>query len=174
MTIREEYENLKTELIVRLADATTMCALEFPFDLEISKEEETRYFIRGANTRLATKKSMIILDNTYKKVRLFPSDDIADIFIEARDGILEDYKKDVMDAYNGEKYTFMEDTLETYSAYIDSLISKIKEASKPYIEKLKTLTKQDIEKEIDAKDKLLNLSVKANSTINSEDKKELF
>lgn len=109
MTLRDEYEYLKSELMVELADATVMCNLDFPFDFKISKEEEDRYFIRGVQTRLATKKSMIILDNTYKKCRLFPSEETVKTFIEARDGILEDYKKDVMTAFNSELWRYRDD-----------------------------------------------------------------
>lgn len=154
MTIREEYEYLKTELMVKLTDTTTMCNLDFPFDFKIDKEEEDRYFIRGTQTRLATKKSMIIIDNTYKKVRLFPSADIVDTFVEALNDILKDWKKDVIDAYFTEEWRFKKDSVETYSAYIDSLIIKIKEASKPYVEALAKLTPEDIEKEVKAKEAL--------------------
>ncbi len=153
MTLRDEYEYLKSELMVELTDATVMCNLVFPFEFQISEEEENKHFIRGTQTRLATKKSMIILDNTYKKCRLFPSDDIEATFIEARDGILEDYKKDVMTAYNLESWRYLEDA-DTYLDYINTLVERIKEASVKYIEILKNLTPEDIEKEIKTKDKI--------------------
>ncbi len=154
MTLRDEYEYLKSELMVELADATVMCNLDFPFDLKIPKEEEDRYFIRGVQTRLATKKSLIILENTYKKCRLFPGDETVKTFIEARDGILEDYKKDVMTAFNFETWRYKNDDAESYAKYIDSLIERIKQASNKYIEIMKNLKPEDIEKEIKAKDKL--------------------
>ena len=154
MTLRDEYEYLKSELMVELADATVMCNLDFPFDYKISKEEEDRYFIRGVQTRLATKKSMIILDNTYKKCRLFPSEETVKTFIEARDGILEDYKKDVMTAFNSELWRYRDDDEKSYFEYISNLAERIKEASNKYVEILRNLKPEDIEKEIKAKDKL--------------------
>lgn len=154
MTLRDEYEYLKSELMVELADATVMCNLDFPFDFKISKEEEDRYFIRGVQTRLATKKSMIILDNTYKKCRLFPSEETVKTFIEARDGILEDYKKDVMTAFNSELWRYRDDDEKSYFEYISNLAERIKEASNKYVEILRNLKPEDIEKEIKAKDKL--------------------
>ncbi len=154
MTLRDEYEYLKSELMVELADATVMCNLDFPFDFKISKEEEDRYFIRGVQTRLATKKSMIILDNTYKKCRLFPSEETVKTFIEARDGILEDYKKDVMTAFNSELWRYRDDDEQSYFEYISNLAERIKEASNKYVEILRNLKPEDIEKEIKAKDKL--------------------
>lgn len=154
MTLRDEYEYLKSELMVELADATVMCNLDFPFDFKISKEEEDRYFIRGVQTRLATKKSMIILDNTYKKCRLFPSEETVKTFIEARDGILEDYKKDVMTAFNSELWRYRDDDEKSYFEYINNLAERIKEASNKYVEILRNLKPEDIEKEIKAKDKL--------------------
>lgn len=154
MTLRDEYEYLKSELMVELADATVMCNLDFPFDFKISKEEEDRYFIRGVQTRLATKKSMIILDNTYKKCRLFPSEETVKTFIEARDGILEDYKKDVMTAFNSELWRYRDDDEKSYFEYISNLAERIKKASNKYVEILRNLKPEDIEKEIKAKDKL--------------------
>ena len=154
MTLRDEYEYLKSELMVELADATVMCNLDFPFDFKISKEEEDRYFIRGVQTRLATKKSMIILDNTYKKCRLFPSEETVKTFIEARDGILEDYKKDVMTAFNSELWRYRDDDEKSYFEYISNLAERIKEASNKYVEILRNLKPEDIEKEIKTKDKL--------------------
>ena len=154
MTLRDEYEYLKSELMVELADATVMCNLDFPFDFKISKEEEDRYFIRGVQTRLATKKSMIILDNTYKKCRLFPSEETVKTFIEARDGILEDYKKDVMTAFNSELWRYRDDDEKSYFEYISNLAERIKEASNKYVEILRNLKPEDIEREIKAKDKL--------------------
>lgn len=165
MTIRDEYEYLKTELMVKLTDVTVMCNLDFPFDLRIPKEEESRYFIRGVQTRLATKKSMIILDNTYKKVRLFPGDDIVQVYTETQDEILEAYKKDVMTAFTFETWRFMHDDYASYEKYIDSLIERIKEASKPYIEELAKLTPKDIEREIAQKD-ALNKSMQGSQQFN--------
>ena len=176
MTIREEYEYLKTELMVRLQDTTVMCKLEFPFDFKISKDEENRYFMRGFKTRLATKKSMIILENTFKKIRLFPSDEMAKIFEETRDGILKDYKKDVLDAFMEEKWRFRDDDIDSYAKYIDSLIVKLKQASKPYVKIIKTLKQEDIEREIEAKDKLKKSKDETSLHVsaNKENKKGLF
>ncbi|MDO5437179.1 MAG: hypothetical protein Q4F80_03165 [bacterium] len=175
MTIRDEYEYLKMELMVTLADATPMCNLDFPFDFKISEEEENRYFIRGTKTRLETKKSMIILDNTYRKVRLFPSEEIAQSFKETLDGILDDYKKIVTDAFIEEKWRFRDDDVESFANYIDTLISRFKEAAVPYIETLKTLKQEDIEREIKAKDNLKK--AEENSSLKKrveENKKGLF
>lgn len=155
MGLREEYEYLKQELMVRLTDATNMCALEFPFDFKISKEEEDRYFMRGVSTRLATKKSMIILENTYKKIRLFPSKEMADTFRETMDGILSDWKKDVSDAYEFDSWRFKHDDAVSYSEYIDKLAERIKEAAEPYAKMIEKLTPEDIEKEIKAKEKFI-------------------
>ena len=97
---------------------------------------------------------MIILDNTYKKCRLFPSEETVKTFIEARDGILEDYKKDVMTAFNSELWRYRDDDEKSYFEYISNLAERIKEASNKYVEILRNLKPEDIEKEIKAKDKL--------------------
>ncbi|MCD8025017.1 MAG: hypothetical protein LUE64_05735 [Candidatus Gastranaerophilales bacterium] len=157
MTIREKYEYLKSDLMVRLTDATVMCELSFPFDFTISKDEENRYFIRGAKTRLALKKAMIIIDNTYQKIRLFPSEENAQEFKEALDDILKDVKDTVIKAFINEEWRFRHDDLESYTEYIDSLIAGFREASVPFIEKLKELTQDDILAEIEAEDNLKKL-----------------
>ncbi len=175
MTIREEYEYLKTELMVMLHDTTVMCKLDFPFEFKISKKEEDRYFMRGFKTRLATKKSMIILDNTYRKIRLFPSAEMAKIFEETVDGILKDFKKDVMDAFMDEKWRFRDDDYDSYAKYIDSLTSKIKNAAKPYAKKIKSLKQEDIEREINEKDTIKRTQQEeVHATIDKNNRKGLF
>ena len=174
MTLREEYEDLKSELVVRLSDATVMCNLDFPFDFKLTKEEERRYFIRGTRTRLATKKAMIILDNTYKKCRLFPSDETVQNFIELQDDIFQEYKETVMAAYKIESWRYRRDDAESYAAYIDSLIERIKEVSKGYVEILKKLTPKDIEREIKIKDRLKEKENKNFLEAARKNKKGLF
>jgi len=174
MTLRDEYEYLKSELMVELTDATVMCNLDFPFDFKIPSEEENKYFIRGAQTRLATKKAIIILDNTYKKCRLFPSEETAETFAEIRDDILKDYKTEVIKAYNQESWRFFGLSTETFSEYIDTLIDRIKEASKKYIETIKNLTPDDIAREIKQIDKIRQQENTTYFNIETQNKKGLF
>ena len=75
-------------------------------------------------------------------------------FIEARDGILEDYKKDVLKAFEAESWRYRDDNAETYMEYINGLADRLKEASDHYVDILKNLKPEDIEREIKAKDKL--------------------
>ncbi len=175
MTIRDEYEYLKTELMVKLADVTVMCSLDFPFDFKLSKDEENRYFIRGVQSRVATKKSMIILDNTYKKVRLFPGNDIVQIYTETQNEILADYKKDVMMAFSLESWRYMNDDYESYEKFIDELIVRIKDASAPFIEELGKLTQKDIDMEISSKE-ALNKSMQGSNlfAVDMQNMKGLF
>ena len=57
MTLREEFDDLKEELTVRLIDANVKSALDFPFKLYIDKNDEDFYFVKGSLARLATKKT---------------------------------------------------------------------------------------------------------------------
>ena len=79
MTVKDEYEYLKTDLMIRLSETTEACNLDCPFNFRFSKEEENKFLPRGTMGRLAVKRAFIILDNTYKKVRLYPTDEFINI-----------------------------------------------------------------------------------------------
>ena len=143
MTIKDEYEYLKTELMVKLTDVTNICNLDCPFGVQFTQEEEKKYLPKTSKARVLAKKAFIILDNTYKKVRLYPVDEFIDIFVEA-----------VNDTLFEEQSRFAEKDYIEYDKYIDSLIEKIKSATEPYVKQLKELTPADIEREIAMKDKV--------------------
>lgn len=148
MSIRDEYEILKSELVVKLTETNMLSDLIFPYNFTIPEEEEKRYLLRGLETRTTTQRANVILDNTYKKCRLLPSKETAKDFIKIQNEILADYKKKVIKSFQNEEFRFLNDDKDSFAVYIDSLIERIKEASKPYIEKLKTMTEEDVEKEI--------------------------
>ncbi len=154
MTIKDEYEYLKTELMVKLTDVTNICNLDCPFGVQFTQEEEKKYLPKTSKARVLAKKAFIILDNTYKKVRLYPVDEFIDIFVEAVNDTLSDFKRNVMEAYLEEQSRFAEKDYIEYDKYIDSLIEKIKSATEPYVKQLKELTPADIEREIAMKDKV--------------------
>lgn len=152
MDVREEYENLKQELLVRLTDVTPMCSLDLPFGIRVLKEDEDRYLPRGTSARLATKKAFIILENAYKKIRLFPEEDIVDLFQEAFDGILVDWICDVMSAYRNEKRRFGKVNEPEMENYLKKLRDQIVKDIEPYIEELRNLKPEDIKAELKSRD----------------------
>lgn len=96
---KEQFENLSKELLGKLNDANRMSALEFPFGYEISKEVEERFFEKGSRLRLVTIRNMIIVENSFKKFKLFPTHDIMKTYIETQRELLEGWKKEVEEAY---------------------------------------------------------------------------
>jgi len=152
MTLRDEYETLKSELVVKLTDTTVLCDLTFPYKFTITDEEEDKYLRKGTEARRATKRAMIIIDNAYKKCWLLPSKETAKDFHKMQNDILNDYKKKAIKAYDSESWRFIEADKNDFVSFVDDLISRIKEASKPYVEKLKTMPQEEVERKIEDKD----------------------
>ncbi len=96
---KEQFENLSKELLGKLNDANRMSALEFPFGYEISGEIEERFFEKGSRLRLVTVRNMIIVENSFKKFKLFPTHDIMKTYVETQKELLTGWKKEVEDAY---------------------------------------------------------------------------
>ena len=65
---KEQFEILSKELLGKLNDANHMTHLEFPFGYTLSEELEKKYFDEGAELRLITVRSMIIIDNSFKQI----------------------------------------------------------------------------------------------------------
>ena len=153
MTVKDELEYLKTELMVKMSDASRTSNLDAPFDIKFSPEEERFYIPRGAKVRIVLKRAFIILDNTYKKVRLYPTEDFIEIFEETVNDTCDDLKRNIMEAYLQEQLCFPNIDYISYDKYTDELISRIKDSTKPYVEELNGLTPEEVELEIKRKDK---------------------
>ena len=154
MTVKDEYEYLKTDLMIRLSETTEACNLDCPFNFRFSKEEENKFLPRGTMGRLAVKRAFIILDNTYKKVRLYPTDEFINIFKETMEDIFKDMTSSALSANKQDRLFFRQCSEEEFEEYIKELIPRIKDAIKPYIEELEKLTPEDVEREIKIKDKV--------------------
>ena len=85
---KEQFEILSKELLGKLNDANHMTHLEFPFGYTLSEELEKKYFDEGAELRLITVRSMIIIDNSFKKFKIFPTHDIMKTYIETQKELL--------------------------------------------------------------------------------------
>lgn len=154
MTVKEELEYLKTEFMINMSDATRESNLDAPFELKFSLEEEQNFLPRGAKARLVLKHAFIILDNTYKKVRLYPTDDFIEAFEETLEDTCNDLKRNIMEAYLQEQLYFPNTDYVGYDKYTDELIVRIKDHAAPYIEKLRKLTPEEVEMEIKMKDRV--------------------
>ncbi len=96
---KEQFEILSKELLGKLNDANRMSKLEFPFGYKVSPEIEERFFIKGSTLRLITIRNMILIDNSFKKFKIFPTHDIMKTYIQTQKELLFGWKKEVEDAY---------------------------------------------------------------------------
>jgi len=96
---KEQFEMLSKELLGRLNDANRMSALEFPFGYKLSEEIEEKYFNKGSNLRLVTIRNMIVIDNSFKKFKIFPTHDIMKTYIQTQKDLLLEWQKEAEAAY---------------------------------------------------------------------------
>lgn len=173
MTVKDEYEYLKTELMIKLADVTPACKLDCPFDFHFSKEEEDKFLPKGGQLRVAVKKAFIILDNTYKKVRLYPTDEFIEIFEETKKDIFEDLKAASKNISEEDKIFLYKCSTDEIEEYIKELVDRISKTLESFVLELKKLTPEDVEREIKIKDKVAK-STKNPIDIDDKDPKGLF
>ena len=96
---KEQFEILSKELLGKLNDANQMTNLEFPFGFKLSEETEQKYFDKGTDLRLITVRSMIVIDNSFKKFKIFPTHDIMKTYIEIQRELLTEWKKEAEDSF---------------------------------------------------------------------------
>lgn len=154
MTIKDEYEYLKTDLMIRLSEATSVGNIEPKFGVIIPKDEEDKYLPRGSRARLAVKRAFIILDNTYKKVRLYPTDEFIKVFEETENDVYKELKENMLSAGAEDRILLNRCTEEEFEKYTNELINRIKGALTPYFKELERLTPEDIEKELKIKENI--------------------
>lgn len=91
---REQFEILSRELLGRLNDVNRQSDLFFPFDYFLPEGVEEKFFPRGAVLRGIMIRNMIIIDNSFKKFKIFPSHDIMVTYIETQKDILKNWKEE--------------------------------------------------------------------------------
>ncbi len=136
---KEQFETLSKELLGRLNDANRMSALEFPFGYTISDEVEKKFFDKGSKLRLVTIRNMILIDNSFKKFKIFPTHDIMQTYIQTQKELLFDWKKEMEEAYlsvrsktdaDSEEFKELKKTIAEIERDINKLsMSAIKEAA---------------------------------------------
>ena len=166
MTIREEYENLKLELVAALEDASVMSVIECPFGYNITSEMNDNFFKYGSYLRQDTQRAMVLIENSYQKSRLFPGDETADLFIEAMEQIISDFRENAQNAYKDDPFYFADYSPAKFNQTLENFINDIKEASKPYVEKIRTTTQHEIELEVKARDNYRKQMYSSNFDLN--------
>lgn len=117
---KEQFEILSKELLGKLNDANHMTHLEFPFGYTLSEELEKKYFDEGAELRLITVRSMIIIDNSFKKFKIFPTHDIMKTYIEIQKELLIEWKKEAENTYS-KLFSTSENFKEEFSEFKKTL-----------------------------------------------------
>jgi len=96
---KEQFEILSKELLGKLNDANEMSSLDFPFGYSLPEEIEEKYFDKGTELRLITVRSLIVIDNSFRKFKIFPTHDIMKTYIETQRELLSEWKKEVEEAF---------------------------------------------------------------------------
>jgi len=96
---KEQLEILSRELLGKLKDVSDTSELFFPFDYVLPEGYAEKYFAEGTKMRALTVKSMIIIDNSFKKFQIFPTHDIMITYVETQKDLLKDWVTEALEAF---------------------------------------------------------------------------
>lgn len=96
---KEQYEILSRELLGKLNDVSSFSDLFFPFGYVLPAEIEEKYFGRSQKLRTIMIRTMVVIDNSFKKFQIFPSRDIMVTYIETQKDLLSAWIADSMQEY---------------------------------------------------------------------------
>ena len=96
---KEQFEILSRELLGKLNDVSSFSDLFFPFGYTLPVEIEEKYFGRSQKLRTIMIRAMVVIDNSFKKFKIFPSHDIMVTYIETQKDLLYAWITDSMQEY---------------------------------------------------------------------------
>lgn len=96
---KEQFEILSRELLGKIADVSVNSALFFPFGYVLPKEYEEKYFYEGLILRSLTIKKMFVIDNSFRKFKIFPTHDVMITYIETQKELLADWVSEVCEEF---------------------------------------------------------------------------
>lgn len=129
---KEQFEILSKELLGRLNDANRMSNLEFPFGFKISDEIEEKFFNKGTNLRVVTIRNMIVIDNSFKKFKIFPTHDIMKTYIQTQKELLLEWQKEAEEAYlkvYGDDEDFDKERFDEFKKVLNDIMTGINKLS---------------------------------------------
>lgn len=142
---KEQFELLSRELLGRLNDVNRQSDLFFPFGYVLPSEIEEKYFSRGSVLRGIMIKNMVLVDNSFKKFKIFPTHDVMVAYVETQKELLDTWKKEAVKSYIS---TYKEDgeKLDEFKKCISKIVADINKAS---MDAIKTVASSDEAKELD-------------------------
>lgn len=128
---REQFEILSRELLGRLNDVNRQSELVFPFDYILDKEIEEKYFPKGAVLRGIIIKNMIIIDNSFRKFKLFPTHDIMTTYVETQKELLMGWKEESIKSFMKTYSDSKPEELDEFKKVLSKIEKDINKASIP-------------------------------------------
>lgn len=136
MDKRRQFEELSREMLGLMNDTTADSELFFPFGYKLDTNIEEKYFPKGNNLRAITSRQMIVVDNSFKKFKLFPSYDIMITYVETQKDLLKDWKHLITAEFKKQNPNIKEKELSEFSGIVKKIINDINAFSKPAIKEV--------------------------------------
>ena len=125
---KEQFETLSRELLGRLNDVNRQSDLFFPFEYVLPSEIEEKYFSRGSVLRGIMVKNMVLVDNSFKKFKIFPTHDVMVAYIETQKELLEAWMGESIKSYIS-TYKEENEKLDEFKKCISKIVADINKAS---------------------------------------------
>lgn len=142
---KEQFETLSRELLGRLNDVNRQSDLFFPFGYILPAEIEEKYFSRGSVLRGIMIKNMVLVDNSFKKFKIFPTHDVMVAYVETQKELLEAWKEEAVKSFIS-TYKDEGEKLNEFKKCISKIVADINKAS---MNAIKEVASSDEAKELD-------------------------
>ncbi len=133
---REQFENLSRELLGRLSDTNRQSELFFPFEYILPPEIEEKYFPKGSILRGIMIKNMVIIDNSFKKFKIFPTHDVAVTYIETQKELLQGWINESVKSFQKTYTNIDTKEFEEFKKILSKIENDINKASMPVIKQV--------------------------------------
>lgn len=127
---------LSKELLGRMGDVNRQMELFFPFGYVLDKDLEEKYFKKGSIQRAIIIRNMIVIDNSFKKFQIFPTDDIKKVYIETQKDLLEAWQKEAVESFMETMEIKEGDELDEFKQVVYKIAAEIDKISMPQINKI--------------------------------------
>lgn len=133
---REQFENLSRELLGRLNDVNRQSELFFPFDYILPVEIEEKYFPKGSILRGIMIRNMVIIDNSFKKLKIFPTHDVAVTYIETQKELLNEWIEQSIESFKKTYIKADKKEFDEFKKVLSGIENDINTASMPVIKEV--------------------------------------
>ena len=127
---------LSKELLGKMGDVNRQMELVFPFGYVLDKELEEKYFKKGSAQRAILIRNMIVVDNSFKKFQIFPTQDIMQIYIETQKELLLAWQNEAIESFIETSENKNSDELDDFKTTVSKIALEIEKISMPQIKQI--------------------------------------